>query len=294
MSSRLVPFRRRFMLPPAALLVAATVLAGCVGTGGQPTGSNSPSSSPSGLSTPSGSTSPNGFYMRTWRTQALPPPYTFGWLPSSTIADGQYINGMVAVPTIYPGPIYIGLPARPISTAGIDAIVAEARKDGLLDAKTDFTGEPRPGSILTHIRLTVDGVTHDLTGPLPTDAVSGSAGYLAFWSLVTNIDSRLVQYLGETKPYQPDRIAVLLTPPTAATGGISAADTQWPLSSTFATFGQQYGTTNRCAMVTGSDLKTLLPIVQASNQLTRFVDATGAKMSMQVVALVPGDDGPCS
>jgi hypothetical protein len=299
MSSRLVPFRRRFVLPPAALLVAATVLAGCVGSGGQPTGSSSPSSSPSGSSTPSGSTSPNGFYLRTWQTQALPTPYTFGWLPSATIADGQYINGVVAVPMIYPGPIYIGLPARPISTAGIDAIVAEARKDGLLDAKTDFTGEPMPGSILTHIRLTVDGVTHDLTGPLPTAVSSGpatpgtTAAYLALLSLVTSIESWLAADLGPSTPYQPDRIAVLLTPPTDANGGIAAKEDMWPLASPFETFGKAYGAGNRCATVTGPDLKLLLPVIQASNQLTLFFDSVDARMTMQAMVLVPGDDGPC-
>jgi hypothetical protein len=46
--------------------------------------------------------------------------------------------------------------------------------------------------------------------------------------------------------------------------------------------------------VTGTDLAKLLPVVQASNQLTRFADATGAKASIQVVALVPSDAGPCA
>jgi hypothetical protein len=46
--------------------------------------------------------------------------------------------------------------------------------------------------------------------------------------------------------------------------------------------------------VTGPDLAKLLPVVQSSNALTRFVDSTGAKMSLHVRALVPGETGPCA
>jgi hypothetical protein len=77
--------------------------------------------------------------------------------------------------------------------------------------------------------------------------------------------------------------------------GIAPTETPWPLAGTFATFGKLYGGSDtRCATVTGQDLAKLLPVVQASNQLTRFVDSSGAKASLQVVALVPGDAGPCA
>jgi hypothetical protein len=243
----------------------------------------------------------SGFYLRATQTQALAPQYTFGWLPNMTIADGQYINGMIAIPTIYPGPLYEGLSQRQISAAGIDQIVAEARKDGLLDAKIDFSGEPMPGSVLSHIQIRIDGVTHDLTGPLPSGVVSESASsgttaaYELFWSRITSLESWLGGELGESKPYTPASIAVLLTPPSDAAGPMTPTEKTWPLSSTFAAFGKAYGGVDyRCATVTGTDLATLLPVVQDSNQLTRFVDSTGAKKSLQVVALVPGDAGPCA
>ncbi|HEX7492471.1 MAG TPA: hypothetical protein VF337_12290 [Candidatus Limnocylindrales bacterium] len=282
-----------------ALIAVAALAAGCVGAGG----GSSASATPGASGDPSGSGSTSGFYMRTYQTQALPPASTFGWMPTSTIADGQYINGMVAIPAVYPGPLYTGMYARPISPAGIQAIIAEAGKDGMLGSKTDFTGEPIPGSVLLHIELTIDGVTHDLSGSAlseaaPTSAEPGTtAAFEAFWSKVTSIDTWLAPELGASSPYVPTSLAVLVTPPTDVSNDLGIAPTEipWPLTGAFATFGKVFGgADSRCATVTGQDLANLLPVVQASNQLTRFVDSSGAKASLRVVPLVPGDAGPCA
>src|SRR5450759_2222663 len=118
-SSRSLISRAR---PVAVLLIAALVLAGCVGSG--PGGSGGPSSSPASSAAPSSPASGGGFYMRAWQTQALAPQNTFSWLSPVTISDGQFIDGNIAIPAIYPGPIYSGPQSRPISDAGIAAIVA--------------------------------------------------------------------------------------------------------------------------------------------------------------------------
>jgi hypothetical protein len=281
-----------------ALIAVAVLGAGCVGAGSGSTASGALGAS----GDPSDTASTSGFYLRTFQTQALGPQYTFGWLPTSTISDGQYIDGMVAIPAIYPGPLYVGLSVRPISSVAIQAIIAEARRDGLLGSKTDFTGAPVPGSVSLHVELTVDGVTRDLTGPAlsqpaPTSAEPGStAAFELFWSKVTSIGTWLAPELGSSKPYVPTSLAVQVTPPTEVSGGpIAPTETPWPLAATFATFGKIHGGADtRCGTVTGPDLAKLLPVVQASNQLTRFVDSTGAKASIQVAALVPGDAGPCA
>jgi len=194
--------------------------------------------------------------------------------------------------------------AQPISPAAVQAIIAEARRDGMLGSKTDFTGEPMPGSVLLHVELTVDGVTHDLTGPglsqpVPTSAEPGSTdAFELFWSKVTSIGTWLAPELGTSHPYIPTSLAVLVTPPTDVSGGIAPiapTETPWPLTGTFATFGKTFGgVDSRCGTVTGTDLAKLLPVIQASNQLTRFVDSAGAKASIQVTVLVPGDAGPCA
>jgi hypothetical protein len=284
--------------PAAGLLIAALVLAGCVGSG--PGGSGGPSSSPVPSAAPSGPASVSGFYLRAWQTQALAPQYTFGWLAPVTISDGQFIDGNIAIPAIYPGPIYLGPQSRPISDAGIAAIVAEARKDGLLADKTDFATDAAPGSVTTHIELRIDGVTRELTGPLPTGLVPDSAAsgtpaaYQLFWNQITSINSWLAADLGQGKSFMPTSLAVLVTPPTEATAGIAANEKPWPLASTFATFGKPHGgSVYRCATVTGADAAALLAVVVESNQLTHFTDSAGAKTSLQVRALLPGEPDPC-
>jgi len=282
----------------AAIALAA---AGCVsaGAGASPSAPNA-SGSPAASAAPSGS-SVRGFYLRAWRTQALAPQYTFSWLPAETIADGEFIDGMVAIPMIYPGPIYVGLSEQTITPGGIDEIVAEARADGLLGAKSDFNDTPMPGSITAHIRLIVDGVTHDLSGPLPIDATQTSASpgttgaFTAFWNRIANLNGWLGSELGESAPYTPTSVAVMLTPPADASGGIAPNQKPWPLSGTLGTFGSPMGVAGyRCGVVAGTDLATLLPVVQASNALTQFVDSNGAKMSLQVRVLLPGESGPCA
>lgn len=281
--------------PVAVLLIAATALAGCVGSG--PGG---PSSSPAPSAAHSGPASVSGFYLRAWQTQALAPQYTFGWLAPVTISDGQFIDGNIAIPMIYPGPIYSGPQSRPISDAGIAAIVAEARKDGLLADKTDFATDAAPGSVTTHIELKIDGVTRELTGPLPTGLVPDSsapgtpAAYQLFWNRITSINSWLAADLGQGKSFTPTSLAVLVTPPTEGTAGMAANEKPWPLASTFATFGTPHGgSVYRCATVTGADAAALLAVVVESNQLTHFSDSTGAKASLQVRAMLPGESDPC-
>jgi hypothetical protein len=294
-SSRSLISRAR---PVAVLLIAALVLAGCVGSG--PGGSGGPSSSPASTAAPSSPASGGGFYLRAWQTQALAPQYTFGWLAPVTISDGQFIDGNIAIPAIYPGPIYLGPQSRPISDAGIAAIVAEARKDGLLADKTDFATDAAPGSVTTHIELKIDGVTRELTGPLPTGLVPDSsapgtpAAYQLFWNQVTSVNSWLAADLGQGKSFTPTSLAVLVMPPTDATAGIAANEKTWPLASTFATFGKPHGgSVYRCATVTGADAATLLAVVVESNQLTHFTDSAGAKASLRVRAILPGEPDPC-
>jgi hypothetical protein len=274
--------------------VASAVLllvAGCVGSAATYVHSG-PSGAPS--TSPSGSSSATGFYLRAWRTQALAPQYTFGWLPSVTIADGEFIDGMVAIPMIYPGPLYIGLSTRSISAHGIDEIVAEARADGLLGDQSDFSSNTIPGSVTAHIQIVVDGVTRDLAGDLPTGATRTVSGFEAFWNRVGNLNGWLGSELGQSAPYIPTSLAVMVTPPVDATSGITASETPWPLSGTLARFGTSMSVTPyRCGVVSGADLNTLLPVVKSANAITRFVDSAGAKMSLQVRVLVPSEPSPC-
>ena len=284
-----------------ALVAAVSLVAGCAVTSSLPDSSGSPGS-PSGTGSGGspGSPSGTGFYLRAWQTQALAPQDTFSWLPVVTISDGRLIDGRVAVPAIYPGPLWIGPSAKPISATGIASIVAEARSLGLLGAKSDFTDNALAGGVTGHVQVVVDGATHDLTGPVSmpgsVSAAPGTAdAFESFWQKVTNASGWLGSELGAATSYEPTRLAVLTIPPVEASAGITPNETAWPLTTPFSSFGAVYGGTGgRCMVVSGADLTRLVPVVKQSNQLTRFVDSSGVKDSLVVRVLVPGEPGPCS
>ena len=288
--------------PLVAGLIAAGLVAGCTsGAGGGtsvPSGSGMPAASASADN--SELAQPSGFYLRAWQSQALAPQYTFGTLPQATIANGVFINGLVAIPMSYPGPIYVALQSRPISVAGINAIAAEARADGLLAGSPEF-GAALPGGVVAHIEIVVDGVTHELSGSLPGGPAPASAtpgtdeAFAAFWDKITGLEAWLPAAFGQSSPYVPSSVAVMLTAPTEEPTGMTAKVTPWPLKGTFATFGSPLGGASlRCGTVSGSDLTELLPVLQSANALTRFTDTTGATMSASARVLVPGEAGPCA
>ena len=291
----------------AGLLVAAALAAGCLGpAGASPTGSAGCGTPEASGACGSSSTTANtagssagGFYLRVWKDQALPPQYTFTWLPVATISDGKFIDGMVAVPAIYPGPLWVGPSVRTVSANGIAAIVAEARKEGLLGAKSDF-GEILPGGISGHIEMIVDGKTYELEGDpnarttAQTPAPGSVAAFVAFWGEVSALATWIPDELGPSTPYEPERLAVLALPPTDQANGLTPTEVPWPLATPFSRFGTAMGgAANRCAVVTGADLATLEPVVKQSNQLTRFVDSENVKDSLEVRTLVPGEPSPC-
>jgi hypothetical protein len=291
--------------PAIGVFVAALIGAGCVASSGaaSPSVSAVPSAvasdSPSASADPSPSIAVDGFYLRAYRTQALAPEYTFGWLPVTTIADGHYLTGSVAVSLIYPGPIYVGPASRPISAAGIAAVIDEARKAGLLGQTKEFGDDPKPGAMLCHLNIRLGGQVADLTGSCPDGQISGTpaAGtaqaFGAFWNKVEGLDQWLGAELGKSEQFAPTRMAVLIAEPSAETSGITPTEKAWPLASTFAETGVAYGAGMRCVTVSGADLATLLPVIKSSNQLTRFIDSTGAKASLRVRPLVPGEPDVC-
>jgi hypothetical protein len=263
--------------------------------GAQPSGPATVAATVSGTAAPADL---SGFYLRAWRTQALAPQYTFAWLPVTTISNGQFIDGQVAVADIYPGPAYVGPYTSSLSSTALATILAEARKDGLLDLTKDFAGN-LPGGALCHLEIKYDGKTSELTGACPTDAAKdapapGSAdAYASFWNRLTDLRTWLGAEVGASTAYEPTAMDVMLLAPTEPQAGITPTEQPWPLTSKLDAFGATYGG-GRCGTVSGADLATLLPVVRSANQLTRFVDSTGVKRTLVARPLVPGEASVCA
>lgn len=282
---------------PLALLTI--VLAAC--SVGAPSPSPVPTPSPSPQPSPSPSAA---FYLRAWYTQSIPPRGTFNWLAMATVADGVFLDGNVAIDMIFPGPLTILPIARQITPNGIALLIAEARRLGLLSDTTDFTGgQPMPGARLGQLQLVVDGVTYNLTGNpdlaiqcvrAPCEAAPGTPeAFAAFWQELSLAGTWLDAELGPSQQYVPDRVALLLTPPTNQDMANQLVD--WPFDTPLAEAGVEFPgeAGDRCVTLSGEALDAIWPTLRDGNQLTVFADSAGTQAAPIVRVLVPGDESPC-
>jgi hypothetical protein len=275
------------------------ILAAC--SVGAPSPSPAPTPSPSPQPSPSPSAA---FYLRAWYTQSIPPRGTFNWLAMATVADGVFLDGNVAIDMIFPGPLTILPIARQITPDGIALLIAEARRLGLLSDTTDFTGgQPMPGARLGQLELVVDGVTYNLTGNpdlaiqcvrAPCEAAPGTPeAFAAFWQELSLSGTWLDAELGPSQQYVPDRVALLLAPPTNQALPNQLVD--WPFDTPLAEAGVEFPgeAGDRCVTLSGEALDAIWPTLRDGNQLTVFADSAGTQAAPIVRVLVPGDESPC-
>lgn len=273
----------------AAILLSSLLLAGCA------------ASVPSG-SSPSPAT---GFALRAWISQALPPVGAFGAAgPLMAIADGRLIVHGPQV-AIYPGPLLPNLQERPISDAGIAAILTEARRAGLLDGPTDLTGGSPPGAQTAHLLFTIDGVEREVLGDpgrqincitTPCEAPAGTPeAFGGFWSRLLDLPGWLGSELGAETPHAFTRLAVLVLEPTVD-ATIPPTFAAWPLVGALAEFGVPFGGQPpvRCGIIEGTDLEPALEAFRAANQLTRWHDRGETQYGLVLRPLFPAEPDPCT
>jgi hypothetical protein len=245
-----------------------------------------------------------GFALRAWTSQALPPIGAFPNAgPILAVHDGRLIvHG--PVDASYPGPLLPNLQQRPISQAGIEAIVSAARKAGLLDGPTGLTGDPMPGAQTGHLLFVIDGVEREVLGDptrqivcitAPCDAPPGTPeAFGQFWAQLQDVPSWLGDELGAETPYATDRLAVLLTEPVLD-ATLPPAFARWPLEGRMSAFGVEWPGTPpaRCGVIEGQYLATALLAFRQATQLTRWTDDSDAQFGVVVRPLFPGEPDPC-
>ena len=288
------------------LILLTSFTVACVAQAPNPTASPTTSPSPVAISTPppTAPATPSaqpaaGFYLRAWFEQALPPDTIFSQLPMLTISEGVAIDGNIAIPAIYPGPIYVTPFARTISADGQAQIEDEARRLGLIGEQTDFTGGGvAPGAQIARLLMVIDGTTYDLSG-LPDLAIGDEPGspqaFAAFWGELSMLDSWLGSELGSSEPYVPERVAVLFTGPVPPEPGLPQQARQWPLPGSFDEMGVDFpgAAGARCLTISGDDLEVVLPVLEQATLLTVFLDDDDGQASASAVVVVPGEESPC-
>ena len=216
-----------------------------------------------------------------------------------TISDGLAIDGNIAIPAIYPGPIFVTPLARTISADGQLMVADEARRLGLVGDETDFTGGGvAPGAQIARLQLIIDGRTYDISGlaGLATGDEPGSPqAFAAFWRELSMLDAPLDGELGASAPYEPEEVAVLFTAPARPEPGLPQRPVTWPLPGSFDQIGDEFPVEAgaRCLTLSGDDLAVVLPVLEDANQLTVFHDEVDGQRSAMAVVVVPGAESPC-
>ena len=269
----------------STLILVLLVAGGCAGAGSSP--------SPSAATT--------GFALRAWVSQALPPVGAFRTAgPDVTIDQGRLIVHGPEM-AIYPGRLLPNLQQRPISQAGMDALVNAAGAAGLLGGPTDLTGGLPPGAPAAHLLFVIDGVEREVLGDptrqivcvtTPCDGAPGTPeGFGQFWARIQDIGSLLGTELGPETPYVADRYAVLLVEPVED-ASLRPSFARWPLEVPMAQFGVALAGA-RCGVIEGDSLRVALAAFGGANELTRWTDDTDAVFGAIVRPLLPGEADPC-
>lgn len=228
------------------------------------------------------------------------------WGTYVAIVDGRVI-APGPITASFPGPVLPHLLQREISDAGIDAVLAAARDAGLLEGPTDLTGGAAPGAVVGHLVFVVDGAERRVVGDhtrqiacvtTPCVAPPGTPeAFAGFWAALSDPSAWLAEELGVETPYDPDRLAILLTEPMLD-ATLPPSSAAWPLEAPMSEFGSELpvpaGTAPaRCGVVEGDDLAAMLFALRNANQLTRWTDPTGAERGIAARALLGGEPSPC-
>jgi hypothetical protein len=140
------------------------------------------------------------------------------------------------------------------------------------------------------------GIGQDATGITAEEAFA-RAKLLAFSERLADLPGWLgTDVAAADGPFSFDSIRVFVTPadPVATDAGVTPTVVDWPLAQPLASAGVpldgmgRAGT--RCVLLSGDDLATARPALEAANQLT-YVRSAGVTYSMRPRPLLPDEAG---
>ena len=282
---------------PAALLAIAAIAVACVGSAGA--AGSTPSPKP---------VDPDKVIFRvSWEGGFVTPETLLARLPAIAVyADGRVIT-QGPVPMIYPGPFMPNLQERRLSPEALDRLIALAREQDLLkDIRYDFPGIADAADTVLEIDL--DGKSYRLTAYALAEA--GMEGEIApavevppadkagRTAMREFIDALLAvpetDYVDQPHAYEFESLRLYVKPAeiveTSEFPGEQPPIT-WPLDD-LATAGTVIDnpSVDRCLVVHGDDLATVLPLLQGANQLSVF-ESESAFYSLIPRPLYPDESG---
>ena len=283
---------------PAALLAIAAVAVACVGSAGA--AGSTPSPKP---------VDPDKVIFRvSWDGGFVTPETLLGRVPMGVVyADGRVIT-QGPVLAIYPGPLMPNLQERTLSPEALDRLIALAREQDLLkDVRYDFPGIADAADTVLEINL--DGKSYRLNAYALAEA--GMEGEIAPAVGVTPadkagrtamrefIDALLAvpetDYVDQPHAYEFESLRLYVKPAEIVENSEFPGEQPpiaWPLDD-LATAGTLIDnpSVDRCLVVHGDDLATVLPLLQGANQLSVFESGTEV-YSLVPRPLYPDENGP--
>ena len=282
---------------PAALLAIAAVAVACVGSAGA--AGSTPSPKP---------VDPDKVIFRvTWEGGFVTPEMLLGRLPAVAVyADGRVIT-QGPVLAIYPGPFMPNLQERTLSEAGLERLIELAReKDLLKDVHYDVHGIADAADTVLEINL--DGERYRVSAyalgeaglepeiapaiELEPAEVAGRAALREFIDALMTIPES--DFVDQPHAYEFEALRLYVKPAEIVENSEFPGEQPpivWPLDD-LATSGTAIDnpSVDRCLVVEGDDLETVLPLLQGANQLSVF-ESEGEVYSLLPQPLYPGESG---
>ena len=267
-------------------------------------GSALPSEAPSATAPAVGA-----LYVRKWFVNASIGPA--GFFSTSTVVSDGKLYYVPDASGASPALLFTKPLNATLTKAGMATVAAEAQHDGLLGATHDFqcahtSGATKAaGTGTTYVTITVNGVTHDLSGGcqyLPDVVITPPPGaippgtYAAYMDFVAHIDNMigwLGSDLGTPAAWAPTRLAVIAAVPGDAawwSPTVNSSDVaSWHVG-TFAGFGTLSQSLDlRCGILSGAGLTSQLPSLNTAHEGTLFADSANAKRVLAVRVVMPDE-----
>lgn len=213
-------------------------------------------------------------------------------------ADGRVVTGGPQI-EIYPGPAMPNVQQRTITSAGVDAIEAEARAAGLLGPDAHYDNDLIIDAATIYFTVVADGTRHVVSAYALGDA-EDSPGTSAsdrdaraklqrFREKLGDLGSWVPEgSLGEEKPYEITALRVAVGPAgDNPDDGVKPSEIDWPLAGSLATFGEP---ATRCGIVSGDDLTKVLPRAQDATQITIW-RSDGKRYNLRFRPQLPDEQG---
>jgi hypothetical protein len=247
----------------------------------------------------------------------IAPTFTVTQVPQFSLMGNGIAITPGAVPEIYPGPAIAPLFSQQLTPDAVDAILALARTDGLLNGSHDYANMGSVGiadASTTTITVVADGGTHTFNfyalgdpgqnkpehmGQQESDARTKAQDFSNKVGDLTWLPSGSA---AQPAPYLPTGVRVFVGD-YHADPSLTEPSTEWPLDTSLADFGDAMkgavsnGSLNtaavqpsRCGTVTGQDLTSVLPLIDKANQLTPWKSG-GRTFGLSFRPLLPDESG---